>query len=297
MATKKTSKVETDPAAFDLKQVPTEDRDQVETLIPGERVLEAYTHRQMPGGYTDFDYFDSALRLFHNILMAGPTGAGKTTAARAYAAYKRLPFVSIEFSGALDPGSTFGAMMVNPNTGLPAWKDGELTLAVKYGGVIMLDECNFAPARFTAGFHGVLDVRQNMYISELGQRVDKHEACLVFAAYNPRYRGTNLLNEAFLNRFAYTIDPWGYDAGVEEERVGQYSSTLLSSVRRMRNEPGIVSDIGTNVMEEFIYIANDLNVEAATYLFLNKLQPDDRAAASQILEAQERAIASELGVS
>jgi MoxR-like ATPase len=292
--TKTKPKTETDSdTAFDLDAVPEKDRDQVEALIPSERVLEAYTGRFLPGGHSDFEYFDSALRLYHNILMEGPTGSGKTTAARAYAAYKQLPFVSIEFSGALDPGSTYGTTLVDHSTGLPLWKDGEITLAARYGGVIMLDEVNFAPARFTAGFHGMLDARQNLYITELGARVAKHEGCVVFAAYNPRYRGTNMLNEAFLNRFAYPLR-WGYDAQVEETRIGAYSPTLLNTVRRLRAQDDVLTDIGTNAMEEFIHIANDLSIEAAIYLFLNRLQPDDRATCAQILEANETQIVAEL---
>lgn len=289
MATKKTT------PTFDLKAVPEHHRDQVEALIPSKAVLEAYTSRQV-AGFDDFEVFNSARRLAHNVLMAGPTGSGKTTAARAYAAYLGAPFVSVEFNGGLDPASTLGTTQVDHKTGLPQWIDGEITLAARYGpSVIMLDEVNFAPARFTAAFHGMLDARQNLYISELGTRVEKHPQCVVFAAYNPRYRGTNMLNEAFLNRFAYQLE-WGYDPDVEEERIGAYSATLLSTVRRMRAEKEVVSDIGTNAMEEFIHIGNDLDIEAAAMFFLNRLQPEDRAICSKVLEAQQHTIAAELGL-
>lgn len=278
---------------FDLKAVPAKDRDQVEALIPSQAVVDAYTQRELPGGFMDFDYFDSAGRLLHNILMAGGSGSGKTTAARAYAGYLKAPFVSVEFNGALDPASTLGAMLVDTTNGLPAWKDGEITLAVRYGGVIMLDEVNFAPPRFTAAFHGVLDARQNLYVSELGARVPKHRDTRVFAAYNQRYVGTNMLNEAFLNRFAYPLE-WGYDAGVEEERVGQYSPTLLKLVRQFRLEDEVQGDIGTNSMEEFIHITHDLNIQAATHLFLNKMPEEDRAIVSKVLEAESHRIEQEL---
>lgn len=267
----------------------------MEALIPGPKVVEAYTHRTLPGGWQDFDYFDSAFRQAHNVIMVGPTGSGKTTAPRAYAGARGLPFVSVEFNGALDPASTLGATLVDTASGLPQWKDGEITLAVRYGGVIMLDEVNFAPPRFTAAFHGVLDARQNLYISELGTRVPKSPDCLIFAAYNKKYVGTTMLNEAFLNRFAFPIG-WEYDPDVEDERIGAYCPTLLKRVRQLRAEADITGDIGTNTMEEFIHIAHDLNIEAALYLFLNKLDDDDRAIAKEVLEAEVVTMAAEMGL-
>lgn len=271
------------------------DKDQVLAMIPSPEVADAYTSRQVPGGWTDYEYFDSARRLRHNVLMVGPSGAGKTTAARAYAAARRMPFASVEFNGAMDPAAVLGGMHVDEDSGLPHWLWGEASLIAIYGGVLMLDEVNFAPPRFTAAFHGVLDARQTLYVADLGRRLRKNPHALIMGAYNPRYTGVNLLNEAFTNRWAYTIKPWGYDPQVEAERVGQYSPTLLKRVREMRSDPDIAGDIGTNSMEEFIYIAHDLNVEAAIFLFLGKLDDEDRAVAEQVLEAEKNRIADELG--
>lgn len=268
---------------------------QVIDLIPGPEVAEAYTNRILPGGLSDFEYFSSALRLRHNVLMVGPSGAGKTTAARAFASSLGVPYASVEFNGAMDPAAVIGGTHVDEDSGLPKWLWGEASLIAKHGGVLMLDEVNFAPPRFTAAFHGVLDARQTLYVADLGRRLKKNPNAVVFGAYNPRYIGTNLLNEAFTNRWAFTIDPWGYDDQVEAERIGQYTPTLLKRVREMRKDTDISADIGTNTMEEFIYIAHDLNVTAAIHLFLGKLNDEDRAIASRVLEAERDKIADELG--
>ena len=281
--------------AFDITTVAPEHREQVEAMIPNPVAFEAYTQRELPGGFMDFDYFEAARQLRHNVLLVGPTGAGKTTAGRAYAAWLQRPFASVEFNGAMDPAATIGAMQVSPETGLPEWRWGELSLATMYGGVVFLDEVNFAPPRFTAAFHGVLDARQTLYVADLGTRVRKHPETLIIGAYNPRYVGTNLLNEAFTNRWALTIDPWGYDAQVEAERIGTYSPTLLRRVREMRQDPAIQGDIGTNAMEEFIHISLNLNIDAAISLFLAKLAPEDRGIADRVFEAEKVVIADELG--
>ncbi len=272
----------------------TEQAERLEAMIPGTNVYEAYTQRTLPGGLIDFDYFDAAREMRHNVMMVGPTGAGKTTAGRAYASLLQWPFASIEFSGGMDVLSTFGGPVVDPQTGLPVWHDGEITLGVRFPSIEFLDEVNFAPPRFTAGYHGVLDSRQTLYLPDKGERVPKHPDTLIFGAYNPRYTGTNLLNEAFTNRWAFTIDPWGYDDQVEAERVGEYTPTLLKRVREMRADPDIGGDIGTNAMEEFIHVAHQLNLEAASFLFLAKLEPEDRAIAERVLEAEKYNIAAEL---
>ena len=281
---------------FDLEKVPDEHRDEVEALIPRESLAEEYIHRTFAGGIGDFELFDAAFTARHNVMMAGPTGSGKTMAARAYASFQRLPFSSTEYNGAMDPASSIGVTVVDPKTGLPMYRFGEMSLVTMYGGVEMHDECNFMAGRMTAAFHGLLDARQSLYISEIGQRIIKSKNCIVFAAYNPRYHGTNLLNQAFLNKFAYTIDPWGYDAGVEDELIGAYSPTLLNRVRDLRNEEKVKADIGTNVMEEFIQHAQVLNVETAIQLFLDRMPFEERAIMNDVLSAEGYAIGNELGV-
>lgn len=288
------SKTDNNPI-FDPATVPEEYREQMVGMVPKASALEAYTPRDVVGGFTDFEVFEAARSLRHNVMLVGPTGAGKTTAARAFAAHLGVPFVSVEFNGAMDTNAILGGTTVDTETGLPVWKHGEVTLGVKYGpAVVMLDEVNFAPPRFTAAFHGVLDARQTLYLTDLGVRVPKHEGTLIIGAYNNRYRGTNLLNEAFQNRWAFTFE-WGYDEQVEAERIGEYSATLLRRVREMRADPDIQGDIGTNAMEEFIHIAHALNIEAAILMFLGKLDPEDRSIAERVFEAEKLVIADELG--
>jgi hypothetical protein len=285
---------------IDMDKVAPEHRERVEAMIPKEEFASIYTHRHITSDlngakYYDFDVFEKALKLKHNVLLPGPSGAGKTTAMRAFAAEKRIPFVSVEFQGGFDFSSVIGSIQANED-GLPRWVDGELTLAVRYPSVIGLDEVNFAPPRFTAGTHGLLDVRQSLYLAQTGERVAKNPGTLIISAYNPGYLGVSQLNEAFKNRYAYTIE-WGYDAEVEEARVGKHSPRLLEMVRNMRKLEQIDDfDIGTNLMEEFIMIAKSSGIGLASHVFLHHFEGDVRSGVHDALTGNLWDISSELGV-
>ena len=84
-------------------------------------------------------------------------------------------------------------------------------------------------------------------------------------------------------------------SAVEEERVGQYSPSLLKAVRAMRAEN--LQDIGTNAMEEFIHISQRMDTEAAIYLFTNRFPEPEQWAVEQHLNAEAHRIAEELGAS
>jgi len=281
---------------LDLTQIPEQHRDQAVEMIPQYRIAEAYLHRTL-NGRLDYDYFEVAKATKHNILMPGPTGSGKTTAARAWAAARGVPFCGIEMQGGFDFATVVGstrAQIVNDLV-IPEFVYGELSIAIQMPSVCLIDEVNFAPPRFTAAFHGTLDARQSMYIHELGHRLGKHHECVLFSAYNDGYRGIVQLNEAFQNRFAFVL-PWDYSPEVEEALVGSYSPRLLSMVRNMRNEKTVTTPIGTNVMEEFITIAAEPGggVEMAGWLFTNRFPEGERATAHRAVEANLVAIAAEL---
>lgn len=276
---------------IDLNAVNPQFRDQVESMIPPIDIANNYINRTV-AGMRDFEMFDLARKTKHNVLMPGPTGSGKTTAGRAYAAWRKVPFVSIEMQGGFDFATTVGSTRADEN-GLPVFKFGELAIAVQYPSVIFIDEVNFAPPRFTAAFHGTLDARQSLYVHEIGERLRKHPDCVIFSAYNDGYQGTVRLNEAFTNRFAFVL-PWDYSPEVEETLIGAYSPRLLNMVRQLRRETLIHTPIGTNVMEEFLNIAALADVDVAGHLFVNRFPDAERVVVAKVWEAQRNGVATEL---
>jgi len=276
------------------------DEQRLEAMIPEPRYAEIYTHRHITSSvngakYFDFDLLDEAMANKHNVMLPGPTGSGKTTFGRAYAAHLGVPYASIEFSGSFNYTEAVGSV-TGDEKGNARFVMGKMALVIGERSVLNCAEVSLAHPKATAAIHGITDARQELYISQTGQSILKHPECLIIADYNPGYSGTSTLNEAFLNRFAYTIQ-WGYDAGVEDIRIGTQTKTLLDMVRNMRSlEEMDDIDISTNMMEEFVMIARGSGIGLAAQIFLNKFDTDLQASVSDALNANLWDIASDLGV-
>lgn len=281
--------------SFDLSLVPVADRDRVAALIPDPRIAEAYVHRLIDGVY-DFDALDDAVEDCENVILAGPTGSSKTTLFRAYAAARGLPFCLVECNGAMDPGTILGRTMIAPD-GSVRWVDGDFTLVIRYGGVVLIDEVNMAHPRITAAFHQLLAVTRRMSIPEAGETIiagrggDAPQPTLFGAAYNPRYQGTVRLNEALSNRFPMPLD-WDYDRAVEEALTT--SRRLLDMAYNIRSLAEIRTPVSTNMLMEFERHYYRRGISWASTLFVNHFPTEERAPVSRALEANAEAISQEL---
>jgi MoxR-like ATPase len=196
----------------------------------------------------------------------------------------------------MDPGTILGRTMIGPD-GSVQWVDGDFTLVVRYGGVVLIDEINMAHPRITAAFHQLLAVTRRMSVPEAGETIiagrggDAPQPCLFGAAYNPRYQGSVRLNEALCNRFAMALD-WDYERSVEEALVT--SRRLLDMADNVRSLAEIRTPLSTNMLMEFERHYGRLGIELASALFVNHFPSEERAPVARALEANAEAIASEL---
>jgi MoxR-like ATPase len=264
---------------FDLSTVPEHDRARVAALIPDPLIAKEYVHRSVRG-FEDFDIFDVAIENRSNIMLVGPTGSAKTTAFRAYAAARGLPFALVECNAAMDPGTILGRT------------------TIVEGGVAWIDEINMAHPRITAAFHQLLAVTRRMSVPEAGETIiagrgglGEPQLCLLCSAMNPQYQGVTRLNEALLNRFPVNL-PWDYDRNVEEQLVA--SSRLLDTAQTIRDLEDITTPCPTNALQEFEMHVAQFNMDMASYLFVNRFAPGEQPAIARALEANAVAIATEI---
>lgn len=271
-------------------------------LIPSKEVwLDSYVGRTI-AGVEDLTIFKAAHRRLENVLLFGPTGSAKTTVTYTYAASVGLPLVNIACNGAIDNKSLFGGWSPTPDG---SWKfvPGDLPLAVQHGGIILINEANFAPPKILAAIYGLLDRRRTLKVedaagSDYPTTIQAHKDCLIVADFNPDYIGTRPLSEAFLNRFAHKL-PWGYSREVEDQLIGVTAlQNIADSIRDRHNAGDISGSVPTNLMLEFLDNAydEDLGVDYAIANFVSAFPVDEQQVIHEVFNIHSAELLVELGV-
>lgn len=270
-------------------------------LIPDKEFwLDTYVGRTVHG-VQDLTVFATAHKRRENILLFGPTGSAKTTVTYTYAASVGLPVVNVPCNGAIDPDGLFGG----PAKDGDGWKfaPGDLTLAVQHGGIILVNEANFAPPKILAVLYGLLDRRRTLTLPEAAgwdfpTSIKAHPDCIIVADYNPDYIGTRPLSEAFINRFAHKL-PWGYERAVEDELIGCTPLQDIADQIRTRHESGdLSSTVPTNLLLEFLdnVYEDALGYDYAVSNFVASFPPDERQVVKEIFNINEHALTAEFGL-
>lgn len=145
----------------------------------------------------------SILNLQKNLLLKGPTGAGKTRLAEDLANSLDLNIYSINCSVDVDIESLLGFKTIEYTDGKQeiVFVDGPVIKAMKNGAMLYIDEINMAKPEVLPILNAVLDYRRRLTNPLTGEEVTADPSFLVVAAINVGYVGTMPMNEALLNRF------------------------------------------------------------------------------------------------
>lgn len=254
--------------------------------IPSPVFATDYVHRTIDGAL-DTELLAYARTTKENVILFGPTGSGKTGVIYAYAAEHKTPIANIPCNGAIDPATLFGRPAAFAD-GSIGYIESDVTLIMRHGGIIYLDEINFAPMRVMSVLHGCLDARRQITIPELGyETFDLSPDCQFIANNNPGYEDTKPLNKAFNNRFSVPLE-WGYDADVESQLITVLPTLLevADKVRARIDAGDLDTPLGTNKLREFEDHALDLTamfgpdngMALATRMLVNGFKAHEREA-------------------
>lgn len=145
---------------------------------------------------------------FFPCYIYGISGVGKTSTIEYVCAMEKRPFFRVQITPETMDEDLIGAMkLVNGDT---VWQDGPIIKAYRCGGVVVLDECDLNAGLMI--LQPILE-KKPFYIKQTGELVHPQPGFTVFATGNtkgdgndPRYIGTTTLNDAFLERFAITLE-------------------------------------------------------------------------------------------
>lgn len=256
--------------------------------VPPKPVADKYVGRNF-GNKTDFEVLDLATENQWNVLLEGDTGTGKTMVARAYAASRGKHFYSTPSNVGIDPSQMMGKFIPDPSgNALGVWQDGPVTDLVRHGGVLLINEVNFMPARVATALFSLLDGRREIaLLDHKGEVIQAHPDLLIIADMNPDYLGTAPLNAALRNRFEIQLH-WDYDPNVEKALVkGGAIRRFATNMRKMMRDSQISTPTSTNMLEEFEKIATTLGIDFACENLVQHYNADDRQAVQDALRAMK----------
>uniref|UniRef100_A0A665V9V2 Midasin n=1 Tax=Echeneis naucrates TaxID=173247 RepID=A0A665V9V2_ECHNA len=152
-----------------------------------------------------------ALRFGESVLLVGDTGCGKTTICQLFAALASQKFFSVNCHLHMETSDFLGGLRPpdGEDSRLFQWHDGPLVLAMREGGVFLMDEISLADDSVLERLNSVLETEKSLVLAEKGSgdndNVELIRAAASFrlvATMNPGGDfGKKELSPALRNRF------------------------------------------------------------------------------------------------
>ena len=264
--------------------------------VPDPKWAKEYVNRKF-NGKTEWDIYDEALKDGDNILIEGGAGSGKTISVQSYASARGMRYFNVSNSNGIDPSQLFGRWIPKADGQGYRWQDGAVTLLVRYGGVLLLNEVNFLPERVSTVLYSLLDYRREIQLLENGGEVIKaHPDLLIIADMNAGYRGTHELSQAWNDRYTIKLE-FPYDKAIELKVVGNRALlSLADKLREQYDKEEITTPISTRSLVAFIKNAKRFGLDFSITSFVNGFNKEERGGVRLACETFKENIADEMGV-
>lgn len=291
------------------KQEKQEDGEQEQPQDP--QILPTHSSAYVPEIEPDF-YMDpfptrvirTAITRGKNTFISGQTGCGKTALAAQVCATMNRGMVRVNPHDGITKESLIGGMSLRP--GETYWQDGELPRAMRLGLVFLLDEGDYLAPNLAAVFNPVTERGGRLHIPETGETIIPAPGFCVIVTANTggkgdnlgQYTGTEILNTAWLDRFAFkiTMDYIPADKekemlekrfpGAMKEEVNQLVA-LATEIRKAFAAGELSITLSTRkLIDYFDHRTKDnyTQTQALGLCFLNWLDEDDRTLVKTFLD-------------
>ena len=169
-------------------------------------------------------------KIFYPIFITGLSGNGKTFGVEQACAQAKRDLIRVNITVETDEDDLIGGFrLVDGST---VWHNGPVIEALQRGAVLLLDEIDLASNKILC-LQSILEGK-GVYLKKIGKQVTPAEGCTVVATANTkgkgsedgRFVGTNVLNEAFLERFPLTFEQDYPKAQTEVRMLNNYCKEL-----------------------------------------------------------------------
>ena len=160
--------------------------------------------------------------LFYPTFITGLSGNGKTFSVEQACSQTKRELIRVNITIETDEDDLIGGFrLVNGET---VWHNGPVTEALQRGAILLLDEIDLASNKILC-LQSILEGK-GVFLKKIGKYITPTEGFNVFATANTkgkgsddgRFIGTNVLNEAFLERFPVTFEQ-SYPVSAVEQKI------------------------------------------------------------------------------
>ena len=203
--------------------------------------------------------------IFYPVFITGMSGNGKTFSVEQACAALNKELIRVNITIETDEDDLIGGFrLVDGNT---VWHNGPVIEALERGAVLLLDEVDLASNKILC-LQSILEGK-GVFLKKIGRYVNPAPGFTVVATANTkgkgsddgRFIGTNVLNEAFLERFALTFEQEYPTPSIEAKILSkmcdddEFVSRLVDwadIIRKTFNDGGIDEIISTRRLVHII---------------------------------------------
>ena len=234
--------------------------------------------------------------LFYPTFITGLSGNGKTFGGEQACAQLKRELIRVNITIETDEDDLIGGFrLINGET---VWHNGPVIEALERGAILLLDEVDLASNKILC-LQSVLEGK-GVFLKKIGKFVQPKKGFNVIATANTkgkgsddgRFIGTNVLNEAFLERFPVTFEQTyptvtteqkilegvSLDLGIDDRPFCKYLCDWADIIRKTFYDGGIEEVISTRRLVHIIRaysIFNDKN--KALQVCINRFDDETKA--------------------
>jgi len=314
------------PTVSEVKMPKVEKAPETQTVTEAAYVVSSLTGDIVPkkdpvfvsfGNYPDVKSIIKS-KMFYPVFITGLSGNGKTMGVTQACAENKRELIRVNITIETDEDDLLGGYRLKD--GQTVWQNGPVIEAMERGAVLLLDEIDLASNKIMC-LQPILE-GSGVFVKKINRFVKPADGFNVVATANTKgqgsddgkFIGTNVLNEAFLERFPITFEQQYPTAKIEEkilvktlEKVGKKDDefckklvTWADVIRKTYFDGGVDEIISTrrlvHIIQAFAIFGQKMKaIEVCTNRFDNDTKNsfmelytkvDSGASAEQIAEEQ-----------